>query len=151
MKWLKVGVLFAVFLSVAKSAPAPAPFADDELWRLPKNVVPSSYDISLTTNVHTSARAFTGTVNINVAVKEATNIVRLHSSNLNINNLMLFYNNAQVESTFLITPADEFLTITTSNPLVVGNYILVITFSGQLGIGTTGFYRSSYRVGTTSR
>lgn len=151
MKWLKVGVVLAVFLSVAKSAPAPAPFADDESWRLPKNVVPSSYDIALTTNIHTGARAFTGTVNINLAVKEVTNTIRLHNSNLNIINLMLFYNSELVASTHLTTPADEFLTITTTDPLLVGDYTLVITFSGQLGIGTTGFYRSSYRVGTTSR
>lgn len=154
MKWLRVCVLFAVFLSVAYAAPAAVPFADDVEWRLPKTVVPLSYDLTLTTNVHTGARAFTGFVSINVEVREETDVIRMNIRNLDLMMFRVITDGvAWTEYSWNNNATTEFLTITnTARSLAVGErHLIEMQYTGQLSTGTTGFYRSSYRAGTATR
>lgn len=153
MKWLGVGVLFAVFLSMAHAAPAAVPFADDVEWRLPKTVVPLGYDLTLTTNVHTGVRAFTGFVSINVEVKEETNVIRMNIRNLDLMMFRVLTDGvAWTDYSWNNNATTEFLTITNLATLAVGGrHLIEMQYTGQLSTGTTGFYRSSYRVGTATR
>jgi Peptidase M1 N-terminal domain len=53
-------------------------------WRLPKNLLPTSYDIHLDVrNVQKGELPYTGEVTMNVDVKEATDEIAFHSKNQN--------------------------------------------------------------------
>lgn len=149
MKWLIIEVVFAVILSVAHTAPAPVPFADEE-WRLPKDVVPLSYDLSLTTNVDTGARNFVGFVKIEVEIKNTTDTIKLNSRNLVIDKVN--FDGADLPNTeWVRSDVDESLTIIDRTLATNTKHVIEITYSGLLGTGTTGFYRSSYRSNSTFR
>lgn len=130
--------------------------ADDDSLRLPKSSVPVHYDIDLTTNVHTSSRALTGSVKIDIRVVENTDSITLHNSGLTINEVKLFnaaetelavVSRAESDKSFLIIEGAE-----TPLGLQAGSqYRIEISYRGNLGVGTDGFYRSSYTADGVTR
>lgn len=152
MKWLKSGIFLVVLITTA--AAAPAPFADEDSLRLPKSSIPISYDLTLMTNVHTGARAFSGFEKIEIEIKEATDSITLHNRGLTVESVKLV-NAAGTELDISLENDGprEFLVIeSTLATLQVGNvYTIEIGFSGLLQAGTSGFYRSSYKVGAETR
>lgn len=154
MKWLKSGVFLFAILSLSRAAPAP--LADEDSLRLPQTSFPLSYDIHLTTNVHSRERAFTGTVKIEIEIRETTDFITLHNRQLEIDIASVkLTNSAGTELTVAVSgEADkEFLHIeSVSQPLTPGaTYTLWISYSGLLQLGTSGFYRSSYTVNGLTR
>lgn len=148
MKWLKSGVFFLVILSLSRAAPAPKA-DDDESLRLPHTSVPVSYDIALKTDVHESSRVFTGTVKIEIEIKETTDFITLHNRQLVIDHASVKLTSSvggELPVTVTEDAAKEFLHIeSVSRTLQPGEtYTLEISYSGQLQQGTSGFYRSSY-------
>lgn len=153
MKWLKIGVVFAVVLSVALTAPAPKADEDDPL-RLPRTSYPISYDITLSTNVHTGARAFQGNVKILVEVATAgTTRLTLHSRGSSISAATLVNNlGADVPINPIVYETDkQFIHLDPVTALSAGRYTIDITYSAQLNTGTNGFYRSSYTINGETR
>lgn len=154
MKWLKIGIVFVVFLSAARAAPAPAPFADeDDPLRLPRTSYPLSYDITLATNVHNGARNFNGFVKILIVVEEGTSRLTVHSRGSGIQSVVLL-NSADAAvniETFVLETDKSFLHIDPVAPLTAGTYTLEITYTAQLNTGTNGFYRSSYTINGETR
>ncbi|XP_070509761.1 aminopeptidase N-like [Chironomus tepperi] len=127
------------------------PFADDR--RLPKNVVPVHYDLSLTTNVHNSGdRATIGFVKILVKIVDETNQIVLNSKSLTITYMRLTSKDGAIvyDADFSHDTSKDFLIITLTNTdlfLPAGNeYIIELAFSGILRTDMEGFYRSSYYV-----
>lgn len=155
MKWLKIGIVFVVFLSAAKAAPAPAPFADeDDPLRLPRTSYPISYDITLSTSVHAGgARNFNGHVKILIEVTEVTSRLTVHSRGSNIQSVILLSStNADVPiSQYGLETDKSFLHIDAVAPLTAGRYTIEITYTAQLNTGTNGFYRSSYTINGETR
>lgn len=153
MKWLKIGIVFVVFLSAARAAPAPAPFADeDDPLRLPRTSFPLSYDITLTTNVHNGARNFNGFVKIVIVVEEGTARLTVHSRGSGIQSVVLLNSTDAVVTTDFVLETDKaFLHIDPVAPLTAGTYTLEITYTAQLNTGTNGFYRSSYTINGETR
>lgn len=154
MKWLKSGILLVVLLSTAKAAPAPLADDDENSLRLPKSSAPISYDLELTTNVHSGQRALTGFVKIEIEIKETTDFITLHNRGLTIGDVKLINSNsAELDIEISSDLEKEFLVIESlTRPLQVGElYSIEISYRGNLQLGTSGFYRSSYRVadGTT--
>jgi hypothetical protein len=57
-------------------------------WRLPKNIIPTSYDIHLDVrNVQKGELPYSGEVTMNVDIKEATNEIAFHSKNQNFDEI----------------------------------------------------------------
>lgn len=153
MKWLKVGVLAAVLLSVVMTAPAPVPFADDPL-RLPKSVVPTHYDLELTTNVDTGDRAFSGKVKIDVDILENVDEILLHNRGLVLKSILI-KDESDVEITHVEQQevGSDFVHFTEfSRPILKDEKLtLEIEFEGQLQLSMAGFYRSTYRENGVTR
>lgn len=152
MKWLKIGVFLIALLSVATSAPIL--FADVDPSRLPKTSIPLSYDLHLTTNVDTSVRAYSGVVKIAIKVTEETKVITLHNHELNIDSVRLLDSaSTEIPTTHSLDAANDFLLIDSgSKSLIVDELLTVeVEFNGLLQLGTSGFYRSSYRVGNVLR
>lgn len=153
MKWLKSGIFLVVFLSSLWAAPTP--FADDDgSLRLPKTSIPLHYDITLTTTVHLGQRAFNGIVKIEIEIVENTNLITLHNRGLEVQSATLkMENDTLVTVTISDDKAKEFLNIrSATRELLAGEkFTLELEYSGLLQLGTSGFYRSSYRVASVTR
>lgn len=149
MKWLKSGILLVALLATVRAAPAPIANDDEDSLRLPRNSAPIHYDIALTTNVHTSARAFTGNVRIEIEILETSFSITLHNRGLQIDEVKLTsFGGADVEIVTRLDAEKEFLIIESQSAALQydEHYFIDISYRGQLQLGTTGFYRSSYRV-----
>lgn len=146
-------------MSAVLAAPlAPAAEEDEIDGRLPKETIPSHYDITLTTDVHTGARRFSGFVRIFVDVAADiafdTRVLTLHNRGLSFtatapkvldaSSINIFDSNT--------TATNDFLYLHVTRPLVANEKLTIeIDYTGNLQTNMAGFYRSSYRVGTQTR
>lgn len=127
-------------------------------YRLPNNTRPVSYDIHLTTNVHTQEDFnFTGQVAIRLVAIEASRTITVHQRQLTIGTVSLSLATSPTTpialNPFEYDSTTELLTFTLSSDDLVPNieYILTIAYSGVLRTGQAGFYRSSYLADDGSR
>lgn len=127
-------------------------------YRLPNNTRPISYDVQLTTHVHTQTDfSFTGEVAVRFLVVQTSNTITLHQRQLTIGEYSLVLaRNPTVNIPLNVVEYDnvtEFLTFTlTSGSLgIVSEYILTIKYNGTLRTDPGGFYRSSYEAADGSR
>lgn len=127
-------------------------------YRLPNNTRPISYDVDLTTHIHTQTDFnFTGKVAIRISVIESSNTITLHQRQLTIGAYDLTLASAPQTKIPLndvsYNAETEFLsfTLTTGNLVVNSEYILTISYSGILRTDQAGFYRSSYIADDGSR
>ncbi|XP_063991024.1 aminopeptidase N-like [Diachasmimorpha longicaudata] len=117
--------------------------------RLPKNTVPSSYEIKIEPHIGSGNSTFIGEENIVVAVLEDSSEITLHAhSDLSIKadatvligddgNSLRPTNHSQKNIT-------DFLTINFEPKITAGNYTLHLEFVGKINNGTDGVFRSSY-------
>lgn len=126
-------------------------FQDQPSYRLPNNTRPISYDVELTTHVHTQTDfSFTGVVSVRFLAIESSNTITLHQRQLTIGASSLVLANAE-RTNILLNPVEyndetEFLkyTLTSVGLIAQSEYILTIHFNGTLRNDDAGFYRSSY-------
>lgn len=118
------------------------------MYRLPTDVIPSSYALSLEPNL--DKFTFTGNVKIAIEVKsKEVNNITLNQKNLNIKSVSLkslnettdikvkIYDLVEQEELLIIKPEKDEL-------IKKGNYTLTIDYSGELNDQKRGFYRSRY-------
>lgn len=117
-------------------------------YRLPNNTKPETYDITLVTNIDKNNFNFSGKVDINIFVLEASSEITLHARQLTIESVKLFVHANKNEIKlypFTYNETTEFLTIPTQTQLQKGiNYILTVEYTGELRSDLFGFYRSFY-------
>lgn len=132
---------------------------NSSLYRLPKDVLPESYDILLLTNITAGNLTYKGEVKIVLRVTEKTKQVILHSDKLKIINEKSAFRKILSNETFESVNIGsqrhdnetQFHKITFSNELTPGRYILALCFIGEVSDDLFGFYRSSYRVNNKIR
>jgi Peptidase M1 N-terminal domain len=152
MEWLKSGIFWVFLLSIAWAAPTPSLMVDDITFQLPKTSVPVRYDLTLTTAVETGDRVFRGFETIEIEVTQETSLITLHSRGINIETVRLFDKDGNLlNSVFTVEAEKDFLNIQSEDKsLTTGEVVKVeLEFNGLLRLGTSGFYRSSYREGNT--
>lgn len=120
---------------------------DEDSIRLPGHTRPLNYDVELVVNVHNGSTEYTGKVSIKIAVDVATDVITLHSKELNVIVAKVFNNaNEELQNTVELDTTKDFLKINVESALVVGDeYTLEFSFSGDIALTTVGFYRISYR------
>ncbi|KAG7252332.1 hypothetical protein CRUP_024052 [Coryphaenoides rupestris] len=119
--------------------------------RLPKYVVPLHYDLQLHPNLTTLS--VTGSVRIQVEVKNDTNWVVLHSKALQIFNATLLDTHGALLSDRVLPvlhhPGHEQMAVFCPRVLISGrSYFLHVEFGAELTAGFYGFYKSSYKTGS---
>jgi puromycin-sensitive aminopeptidase len=113
-------------------------------YRLPRNVVPSRYDLRLEPDLVT--HTFTGEETVAVDVTEATADVFLNTAELAITEVSA--ENAAGERIAGVATSDEEAERTRlgfPRPLSVGPWRLHLRFQGTLNDKLRGFYRSTYK------
>lgn len=130
---------------------------DGENYRLPNNSYPLRYDLELTTHIHDNGSEwqfrFEGKVKIKVFVKaEGNSSITVHYRQTTITHVKLWslFDNGTERvllddnSSFVLDPTREFVTVTPSNEVLNGTYYLEFEYHGELRKDNAGFYRSSY-------
>lgn len=145
-KWKKKFLLVAVIISVTSAAPT----TYDSSYRLPKSVVPYSYELSYTTAVHNQGFTnFGGEISIGFDVLENTDVIVLHIRGLSINGTPKLTNSqaVSIDTFHQFDEERDFLIFNTVTTLTNGTYYLDIQFTGKLKTtAPNGFYRSQYQV-----
>ncbi|MBM3941206.1 MAG: M1 family metallopeptidase [SAR202 cluster bacterium] len=119
-------------------------------YRLPRNVLPIKYDITLIPYLDTFT--FRGEESVLVDVREATADVVLNVAEVTINKAEVTFSNS-VRMTAKVTYDEqaERATLAFSQPLPRGEATLRLEFTGTLNDQLRGFYRSSYTATDGSR
>src|ERR1019366_866823 len=111
-------------------------------YRLPTNVVPSAYRLRLEPDLE--AARFSGTVEIDVDVREATSDVVLNAVALEVSNAAIRAGDADAVAGVVTLDEDhDRAVVTFPDELPVRRYVLTIAFAGFLNDLLVGFYRST--------
>src|SRR5262249_38276399 len=116
------------------------------LYRLPRTVMPTRYDLRLEPDL-TSA-TFTGEETVTLTVSEPTAEIVLNAIELTVDSAMLTQDGATQRATVTLEEATERCRLTFAAPVTPGTWHLRLTFRGTLNDKLRGFYRSTYKDAT---
>ena len=130
--------------SNASAARAETPFNFETTpGKLPKDVVPVRYDLSLAPNVE--QRTFTGEETVTVDFKKATNRCVLNASDLAITSAQLTSSDGDlIKPTVALDAEAQTCTLTFPAEVPAGRYQLALTFRGKINSDGGGLFASTY-------
>lgn len=156
---LSLLLLTTVFRSLATLVPNHDDSLADELdsdidhssYRLPKKVLPVSYDLWIHTRLGVNDFTYQGHVNVTLKITDAVDVIVLHNDGLIIHkeNLSLRYV-GEINSTAIPIESQrsdekrQFYILSFAIKLKPGVYLLEVPFEGEVRDDVFGFYRSSY-------
>lgn len=116
-------------------------------FRLPQNVKPKSYALTVETNFETFT--IKGSVKIDVKLTEDVKQIKLNAKDLNITSVTVEskYENSNLDIKFECVPKNEQLIITHAKGFsfhAIANHTININYTAPLRNDMTGFYKSSY-------
>jgi puromycin-sensitive aminopeptidase len=114
-----------------------------DLYRLPRTVVPSRYDLRLEPDL--TSFTFVGEVTITLSVCEATNEIFLNAVELNLDRAEIVSGPTRLPATIALDALTERAHLTFPSALAPGAWQLRISFRGILNDKLRGFYRSTYK------
>ncbi|MFA6210757.1 MAG: M1 family metallopeptidase [Candidatus Obscuribacterales bacterium] len=122
-------------------AEAAAP--ENNVFRLPRTVVPSHYDLTITPGPE--SRLFDGTVAIDVAVLKPVSVVKINAKNLVITSAQARHASGTVLKGTVTLDADkEMADIAFDGTLAASAWVLELQFAGQHGNNGQGFFANTY-------
>ena len=117
--------------------------ASEADYRLPRTVIPSHYDLTLTPDL--DAAGFGGHVVIDIDVHEAVSDIVLNTAELTLHSASVFNDAGQRLAASIETDEEEERsTLTLPGAIEPGAWKLEISFDGILNDDLRGFYRSVY-------
>jgi aminopeptidase N len=136
---LKRFYLAALCCSLAPSAWCGAPFSFESApGRLPKNVVPVSYDVAIVPDA--DALRFTGTESVRLQFRAATATVQFNSLNETLSHVLL--DGKPVKSA--VSSNEQQLTTVTLTKPVTGPHTLSFSYSGKIETQPQGLFAQKY-------
>jgi len=135
--------LFALVLPMKLNAESPFNFATTP-GKLPKNVVPISYDIQLKPNI--GKRAFTGSETVALDVRKPAKTITLNANTIAIASAKLLGSNGRVErAAIAIDVRQQIATLTFQKEIAPGAYQLSLDFSGTINQSGQGLFYATYQ------
>jgi aminopeptidase N len=131
-----VALAFALSIAFASHSASAAP----ERVVLPDDVVPTHYDLSFVPDA--AAMTFTGTVKIDIEVREATSRIELNAADLTFSHVALSGVAGQPQVSFDTT--EETATLSFAAPIAPGRYVLSIDYTGQINNNAAGLFYLDY-------
>ncbi|MGA3352501.1 MAG: M1 family metallopeptidase [Acidimicrobiales bacterium] len=119
---------------------------DERDFRLPRDVVPTRYELTIAPDL--DAAAFLGHVRIELEVTSPTSSIVCNAAELEITAATLSWPGASPQRIELAVSFEEGLERVTFSPprqILPGPYVLECDFSGVLNDKLRGFYRSTFR------
>jgi aminopeptidase N len=108
--------------------------------RLPTNVVPTHYTLTLAPDLKTAT--FTGVEKIEVNINEPTTTITLNSAEIKFQSVTIVANGLRLIGAVSLDPDKEQVTFTFPKELAAGSAVLEIHYSGILNNELRGFYLS---------
>ncbi|HEU4866690.1 MAG TPA: M1 family metallopeptidase [Actinomycetota bacterium] len=115
---------------------------ETDRYRLPRNVVPSRYELTLEPDLATAT--FSGEVSIQVDVKEPVDQIVLNAKELEIDEAWLERDGARLDASASFETETERCRLQLSGTAGTGAWTLRSRFRGVLNDKLEGFYRSSF-------
>lgn len=129
--------------------------------RLPRSIIPLTYDVILLPFMNTDNFTFNGEIKIKIQVVESCKNVTLHSLTLQViwdqSHIQKIDKNGKAVENLSIrnqyfVEEKQFLILETNKDLEAGSfYIILLKFVGIIKDNLQGFYKSSYTVGSQTR
>ena len=116
--------------------------ADHNPHRLPRDVLPRRYELTLTPDI--PAATFAGAVDIDVEVREATDEVVLNAIELDIDEAWVTAGGERVDAEVSLDEETERATLALPRRLEPGDAVVSLRFRGVLNDKLRGFYRSRF-------
>jgi puromycin-sensitive aminopeptidase len=118
--------------------------SDGSEFRLPRNVVPSRYDITIETDLDGSR--FRGAEDVAITVHEATSSIVLNAKELEVSDVRVSSpDGTSVDVTGVeLDDGSERLTISLAEPITEGPWTLHLAFAAPLNERLVGYYRSTF-------
>jgi aminopeptidase N len=136
-------LLGALLFPMGSKAEAPFTFATTP-GKLPKTVVPGSYEIEINPDV--AKKMFTGSETVTVDVREPTRTITLNAQMLAIHSAKLLDAQGQVTETakVQIEANEETATLKFSKEIAAGTHRLALDFSGVINESGEGLFYATY-------
>lgn len=113
-------------------------------FRLPKNVVPTAYDITLFPNPNGKSGRFHGEETISIKVLDATRTISLNVADINIQSARVTRGRKSFTGTVQIDKETEVAKITFNGEIGRGKWKLHIRFTGTHNQQLRGWYKSTW-------
>jgi puromycin-sensitive aminopeptidase len=110
-------------------------------FRLPTDVRPSSYDLSLEPDL--DAGRFRGKVTIALRLDRPRSAITLHAADMKIERVVAAYANCEVTGRAKLERVHETAVLSFSRPLPAGEVSLTVAYSAELNKHLRGFYAAS--------
>src|SRR5712691_205102 len=139
-----LSAVFALLLPIRLSAEAPFNFSTTP-GKLPKDVVPTSYDIQLKPNIE--KRTFTGSETVALDVRQPTKTIVLNVNAVAISAAKLLGLNGQGEQAagVAIDAKQQVATLSFPKEVAPGAYRLSLDFSGTINQSGQGLFYATYQ------
>ncbi|KAG4074313.1 hypothetical protein HA402_008722 [Bradysia odoriphaga] len=131
------------------NVPKMSKIIDQLSWRLPKEIKPILYELTLKPDLKT--KTFSGNVDIHLSVVQPISYIAVHAHTLAITKTLLESKNATTGDRNNVTiahafayPKYQYWVTEVPKPLALGDYVLGLTFNGSLENRIVGFYQSTY-------
>lgn len=138
-------------LDATETPTTPAPTSPPDL-RLPRSIIPIHYDLHIEAN-HNENK-FHGEIEIKVKVEESTNIVKLHSHLLTINNKEVTGDNGNklnIKSSYDSQKQFFIIELVNGNLEKNKNYLIKLTYNGSFEGKSVGFYKGKFKINNKIR
>ncbi|KAK2704396.1 aminopeptidase N-like [Artemia franciscana] len=122
-----------------------SPFQED--YRLPRHVLPDSYEIKILPFLKDQNFTFNGEVAIRITCYTPSNNITLHYNDIAIKNVKVASQDSQelkIMSTSYNSDFHQFTIFLESDLEVNKQYVISITYNGNINNDLEGFYRASY-------
>lgn len=131
------------------NVPKMSKIIDQLSWRLPKEIKPILYELTLKPDLQT--KTFSGNVSIHLSVIKPISYIAVHAHTLTITKTLLESKNAtngdrtnvSIAHAFAY-PKFQYWVTEVPKPLDSGDYVLGLSFNGSLENRIVGFYQSTY-------
>lgn len=129
-------------------------YEDVENYRLPTNIIPKSYGITLKPYLRdtdgTRQFTFDGVAEIVIVPQESTKLLELHSKSLNYSSMQYWKQSAsnlimELPNPVVNTTTDKLIFNFDAELLEQEEYVLAFKYVGLMQDDMRGFYRSSYK------
>ena len=133
-------MLTAIAMPLAIAASAEAPFSFDAApGRLPKDVVPVSYTITVVPNA--SALTFSGSESVQLQFRSATATVQFNSKNETLHDVHL---DGRPVKDFVTNDDQQLTTVTLAAPAPIGLHTLTFSYRGKIETQPHGLFAQHY-------
>jgi aminopeptidase N len=140
---MKIIKLLALSLAARLMVASPAigaPFSVDQVpGRLPKNVVPISYEIAIVPN--SRALTLTGRESVLLEVRQATSTLQFNSLNETLHDVRL---DGKPVKQVVSNDALQLTTVTLSEPTAIGAHTLSFAYAGKIETEPHGLFAQAY-------